>query len=100
VKQLTILLFDKAHAGGGRHYDITVIKKLLDKFFAYLFAIVPISVVECRMTATGLFRIIVYCTVEAFQYLYHVPGCFRKKLIDIAGNENVDNHLFVRLRQM
>ena len=73
---------------------------ILDEFFSYLFTIIPVSAVECRMTATGLLGIVVYCTVKAFQYLHHVPGCFRKKLINIAGNENVDNHLFVRLRQM
>jgi hypothetical protein len=92
VKHFGIIILHHSNTGSGRRNNITVIRKIVNEFFANTFAHVPITGIESGLSAAGLFGIVVYSHVKFLQNLHHVFGGVRKNLVNKAGDKYVNNH--------
>ena len=91
-KQLGITLFDKSDTGGRRTDHRVVNTKLFKEFIAQGLGVFHITGVIGKASAAGLIGIIVYFNASLLKDLDGVHGRFGIKLVDGAGNKQINCH--------
>jgi len=98
VEHLRIIVAYHAYAGCTRGHHIAAVLKFMNQLGGHLLALVAVTGMERRHPATGLLGIIIHPTTYMLQYLNHVHGGLGEILVDVAGDEDVDNHYLLGLR--
>ena len=80
----------KAGATATWRYDVAVFPEIVQKFFCHLAGFFPVAGIKSRLSATGLVGIISYLAACTFEYLGHVQAGIGKKLVNEAGDEELD----------
>ena len=77
VKQFTVIIPDKARAGGAGYNHGPIMVEFEDEFLSYGFCIIPESAVKTDLAATGLILVVNGLNIKFLKDLDHVEARLR-----------------------
>jgi hypothetical protein len=92
VEQLSVIVFYKTCAGSAGRHNIICSTEVFNKLGTNIPGFIPETSIKCGLSTTGLIGIVLYCTTDLLQHLYHVESSLRVKLVNKARNKNLYVH--------
>jgi hypothetical protein len=95
VVNLGVIISDESGARGTGYDNVFSINKVVHELVANFPGFSPIASIKGWLTATGLLWIVFYTTTGFLQNFDRIEPCFRVKLINETGYENMNFHSII-----